>query len=1185
MFFNAHRMTCSLVIFTFATIFQTLPALGQVVTSDYNAYGKTGEQLGGSKSAESLVILASNEVQLGDAPQLQRNSVTKELVDAEIEAIEKQTNLSDEIKKESLERLKKAQEWLKSMSEYIASRTVHEQAIETLPSRRIELNAELAQAVTAAPVVLPPDATVAQLESKLTEMRHAVESLDAETKTRESELQNRGVRLGEIGKEFVETEKRIADAKQQLGLLSNAVADALARTKQLEQMARLQARQEQLLALKAEQQRLEASADVVPLERDLSRRKLTASQKQLEAWQSMVDTWRKDESARQAREARVIAQNSHPALQALAEENAEIADVRSQLATKIEKFTGMLKEIKSSSQKLRDEFDDLQKKVDLGGTTSSTGVLLRTHRDQLPGHADFNMRANYVQDELPSTSLKLIEFRSKRSEIVDPQEYAEQLAHSIENVPANVDSVVLLDALTRLVSDRKDLLDRVIADQTTYLQDLNELELANSALREQIVEMQSYLDQRVLWVKSAEPIGIADIDAAWQEATYLLAPTRWGEVLRVAFGDVFLKPASAVAIVSLFLLLMMGRVHLLRTQRSLCTDQEGKRPSFARYAAAFGLSIIMSARWPVLILALAYRITVAGSATDWTRAVGSACMTTAMLLWACELMRELCRRGGLGEDLFEWPSSATATVRGTLEFTLLIAAPLLALVQLSGHSEISEMQNLQRLLFVGSLAFLSLQVYVLTRPSGPLMLALGDDKLNQTNLFALRKPICGLLTVLPLAFCALSLSGYHFSAVQLTARLAQTGGSIIGVILMYNLATCWLDAKARANAVERLPSQPEDQDKVREDLHEDADEDHMEMPDAVPTIIKAQRDALDLVRYAALLTLVIVGWVIWAEVLPALHVLDQFELWNGIESVAETVVDKDGLQSIRINEKTVVTTVTDLLKAITCFCAFVFVGRRLPSVLDLIVLNRLSMDQGGRQALTILMRYGITLAGVVIACGIINISWSSVQWLVAAMTVGLGFGLQEIFANLVSGLIILFERPIRAGDLVTVGDLTGNVTRMQIRATTITDFDRREMIVPNKKFITDNVINWTLSDPISRVVLKVGVAYGSDVKRIQRLLMRIAKRSPLVLSEPAPSTLFRGFGASTLDLELRVFIAKRDFYVEVVNELNLAIAQEFTNAGIEIAFPQQDLHIKSFNGLAASITDILKPAQGERKAS
>ena len=196
------------------------------------------------------------------------------------------------------------------------------------------------------------------------------------------------------------------------------------------------------------------------------------------------------------------------------------------------------------------------------------------------------------------------------------------------------------------------------------------------------------------------------------------------------------------------------------------------------------------------------------------------------------------------------------------------------------------------------------------------------------------------------------------------------------------------------------------------------------------------------------------------------------------------------------------------------------------------------------------------------------------------MTVGLGFGLQEIFANLVSGLIILVERPIRVGDIVTVGDVTGTVSRMQMRATTVTDYDRRELIVPNKKFITDNVINWTLSDPISRIVLPIGVAYGTDVNKVRRILLRIAADCPFVLDDPPPNTLFKSFGDSTLNVQLMVFIPERSVYVDVVNDLNSAIAKEFKAAKISIAFPQLDLHIDPDNFRAA-----FSGLSGERAAA
>ena len=142
------------------------------------------------------------------------------------------------------------------------------------------------------------------------------------------------------------------------------------------------------------------------------------------------------------------------------------------------------------------------------------------------------------------------------------------------------------------------------------------------------------------------------------------------------------------------------------------------------------------------------------------------------------------------------------------------------------------------------------------------------------------------------------------------------------------------------------------------------------------------------------------------------------------------------------------------------------------------------------------------------ALGTLGVSWDKLQWLVAALSVGLGFGLQEIFANFISGLIILFERPIRIGDTITLGNLHGTVSRIRIRATTVTDFDRKEIIIPNKTFVTDQLINWSLSDNVTRVVLTYGVVHGSDLATVHRLLRQAADENVRVLADPEPQVFF-----------------------------------------------------------------------------
>lgn len=245
--------------------------------------------------------------------------------------------------------------------------------------------------------------------------------------------------------------------------------------------------------------------------------------------------------------------------------------------------------------------------------------------------------------------------------------------------------------------------------------------------------------------------------------------------------------------------------------------------------------------------------------------------------------------------------------------------------------------------------------------------------------------------------------------------------------------------------------------------------------------------------------------------------------------------------------------------------------RNLPALGEIVILQRLPLDPGSRFALSTVLRYIIAIIGVAIAFKVMGLAWSQVQWLAAALTFGLAFGLQEIFANFVSGLIILAERPYRIGDTVTVGGVSGTVTRIRMRATTISDWDRKELVIPNKTFITGEVINWTLSDPVLRLTVPVGVSYGADIDRTEQLLREIAAANSKVLTEPAPQALFLGFGDSTLNFELRVFIPHIEHLLGARHALHRAILLRFREAGIEIAFPQRDLHIRSAEGLEGVI--------------
>ena len=247
-------------------------------------------------------------------------------------------------------------------------------------------------------------------------------------------------------------------------------------------------------------------------------------------------------------------------------------------------------------------------------------------------------------------------------------------------------------------------------------------------------------------------------------------------------------------------------------------------------------------------------------------------------------------------------------------------------------------------------------------------------------------------------------------------------------------------------------------------------------------------------------------------------------------------------------------------------------ARRLPALAE-IVLLRAGVSSGTRYTATTLIRYGIVAIGVGLVLNTLGARWNQFQWLVAALGVGIGFGLQEIVANFISGLIMLFERPVRVGDTVTVGEISGTVTRIQIRATTIRGWDNKELLVPNREFITGRLLNWTLSDRVIRLTLVVGVAYGTDMDLALRLVREAADEEERVLDDPAPLVSFDSFGDSALMINLRAFISSIDYRIAVNTSLHKAINSRFAEAGIVIAFPQRHLHLEAPSPLRIRVED------------
>jgi potassium efflux system protein len=336
---------------------------------------------------------------------------------------------------------------------------------------------------------------------------------------------------------------------------------------------------------------------------------------------------------------------------------------------------------------------------------------------------------------------------------------------------------------------------------------------------------------------------------------------------------------------------------------------------------------------------------------------------------------------------------------------------------------------------------------------------------------------------------------------------------------------------------------------------------------------------------------------VWSDAVPTLRILNRIQVWPTItmledeETVsvfgtsgqtAEEVVSKDVETSASDSETdgdpvtsavtasstetaagdadTQPLTLWSVLKALLALTITWVLVKNVPGLLELILQKRSLLDLGARIAVGSLVRYAIIIFGVSASFSLLGISWSKVQWLAAALTFGLGFGLQEIVANFVSGLILLTERPVRVGDAVSIGNLQGRVTRIQIRCTTVTLWDRSEMIVPNKEFVTSKLINWTLSDSRRRMDIPLRVAYGSDLEKVKEAMLDAAQANPDVLDKPPPQALLLGFGEDSIKFELRIFV---DFGkgLAAKDAVQMEVDRVFRERGIDFALPSLNIEL------------------------
>jgi potassium efflux system protein len=533
------------------------------------------------------------------------------------------------------------------------------------------------------------------------------------------------------------------------------------------------------------------------------------------------------------------------------------------------------------------------------------------------------------------------------------------------------------------------------------------------------------------------------------------------------------------------------------------------------------------------------------------------------------LAYETCLPRGLGEAHFGWRPANVRVARRYVGWLAVIILGFGIPVGIVNHQTTHAFESsLGRVSFIIAVIGLAYCVYGLLHPKTGVL----RDFLNRHRggwAFRLRYIWYPLAVLIPMTIAVASFIGYHFTALQICTEVLRSAAFLVVVVLVYYLVLNWIYAGRRKLALEQAR-------KRRQAYEERAARGEAETGEAPPPVEGTRLDisamsaqAVQLLRGATLFAVIIGLFAVWSDTLPAIGFLERIELWPGAEEITVVSTPEQVAAGAPATETVYkMITLEDLMWALLLLIITMIVAKNIPGLLEITVLQHLPLERGSQFAMSTIVRYTITIVGVVVAFRVIGITWVKVQWLAAALTVGLGFGLNEIFGNFISGLIILFERPIRVGDTVTVGTITGTIRQIRIRATTLMDWDRKELIIPNKTFVIDTITNWTLSDPILRLVYPVVLDHRADTALAEKLLLKAASDHPVVLSEPAPSVMFTKVGEQGLEMDLRLFIPHIDHLVRTKHEVHLAIVSAFRENGVRFfAFSQRDIRVQSSTGV------------------
>ncbi len=1095
-------------------------------------------------------------------PRLQ-GAVTQQAVESKIAEVEADSGLDKQAKEKLLQLYRKALVNLETAASNEKSSLVFQQSAKNAPAtinklrkQTDELNAELEKGALTENL----SGTLQEIEQLLQQQKAELAVLDAKLLDVEQRLQENAARPSIIRQRLPEAKQQQDEVYSELKLPQATDVDAAtsqARRWVLE--SRIQLLSAEINMLNQELLSQPIRINLLEAERDRAEAGIQWSRARISALESQVTRKHQGEVDQARLAAEVILDESagkHALVVKLAGKNATLSNEIAGMVSRLDQLTEQTERADKRARQIEDDQKRAREIIEIGGLSKGMGHMLLQQHYALPDPNSLRRQAEGRKDTAAEIGINRLLHRQQHKRLRDIDAYLDGIVVEVNEQ----EQPLLRDELTQLAKERLVLLENALASDNFYLQKLGELESAQQRLLEAIDDFNSYLAVHLLWVRSATRAELKALGVLPEQASRLVSVAGWLEVMQVLEYQA-VHSGAFVLLVLVLAALIWSRKRTIASIQTIGT-MLGKPATdhFAYTIKVVLLTLIAVAALPMAVAVTGWQLKASSQATVYSIAVGSALLAFATQFFYIRALRMMCMPGGLAAAHFRWPESSLLLLRRELDRLSWIYLPAalisFAVFYLDPLNAGWEIGRIAFLVMVGSLAFVFYQLFHPVRGVFAGYMRRSDRSPARRMLL----PLYALLVMAPLALGVLSLMGYLYTAGILLSLLLQTGWLFAGLVILAELAHRWLLVIRRRLVYEAAMQESVQQDTAdtsQDGMPLEADEPEVDLVTLSDTSLKLLNTSVLVLGFFGL-------WMIWHEVFPALRIFEDVTLWHHTMMV-------DGA------EQQMPVTLLDMAIALIYGIATLVLVKQLPAVLEIILLQSTGMASSSRYTVTTLTSYVIVTLGIVLVFNTLGADWSKLQWLVAALGVGIGFGLQEIVANFISGIIILFERPVRVGDFVTIGDTNGFVTKIRIRATTIRNRDAQELLVPNKEFITGRLLNWSLTDQTSRLLIPVGIAYGSDVDKAMHLMEQAALQNEHVLDEPSPSVIFQSFGDNALIIILRCFVSSVEHRISTISSLNQAINDKFNEAGIVIAFPQRDLHIDASEPLSIRI-------EGDRQA-